>query len=241
MKKTVNDMFVYSSENNIKLLSSFNGSFWSDYVSNYAKYDKIFKRLYKSFVYFEQLDDEDIEDVVTNFTEAVEGHLILNQKKYSELYRINVVSDDDYSLLDNVNITEVMDREGSSTEGARSDSETQGQRSDSGTNNIGAQTVTDTGEVSPYDSENFFNNDKMSSSKGARSDSESYTKGAQSNSFSKGEQQNGYTEDYTFTRNGNNGNIVGADMLNKHSRYWNLYEFYSYIFGEIAKELLLTY
>ena len=241
MLKTVSDMYEYANGNEVKLLSAYNADFWADYIANYDKYDKIFKRLYKSFIYFEQIDDEEIEDVVTDFTEAVEGHLIINHKKYSELYRTNVVSDTDYSLLGNVNITEVMDREGSSTEGARSDSETQGARSDSGTNNIGAQTVTDTGEVSPYDSENFFNNDKTSSSKGARSDSESYTKGAQSNSFSKGEQQNGYTEDYTFTRTGNNGNIVGADMLNKHNRFWNLYEFYSYIFGEIAKELLLTY
>lgn len=238
--KTVKEMYDYSKENNVKMLSNFSADFWSDYVANYDKYDKVFKRLYSSFKYFEQLEDEPVEDVVVNFTEAVEGHLMLNRKKYDELYRTEIVSNSDYSLLDNVNITEVMDREGSNTQGARSDSETQGARSDSGTNNIGAQTVTDTGEVSPYDSEVFYNNDKVSSSKGARSDSESYTKGSQSNSFSKGEQQNGYTEDYTFTRTGNNGNIVGADMLNKHKKFWDTYSFYSYIFGEIAKELLLT-
>lgn len=233
-------MYKYSSENNVKLLSSFDADFWEDYVTNYEKYDRVFKRLYKSFVYFEQLDDEDVEDVVENFTEAVEGHLMLNEKKYAELYRMNVISDSDYSLIGNVNITEVMDKDGGKTEGQRSDSETLGQRSDSSSTNIGAQTITDTGKVSPYDSENFFNDSSNSSSRGARSDSDSFTRGSQQNSYTKGSQEDSYTEDYTFTRTGNNGSIVAADMLNKHKKFWNLFEFYSYIFGEIAKEMLLN-
>lgn len=311
MKKTVNDMFKYSSENNIKLLSSFNGDFWSEYVSNYNKYDKIFKRLYKSFVYFEQLDDEDIEDVVTNFTEAVEGHLIINAKKYSELYRINSLSNLEYSILHNVDITETMDKDGSKTEGQRQDSDSLGERIDSDsigqkqnsesigqkTNSdsigqredeesigrrvdttdttIGNQTITNTKEVSPYDSGSFNNESRDTSVSGSRMDGvnntigaqeNSYTQGAQQNSHTEGAQQNSYTEgsqqnshtlgaqqnsyikgsqndsyseDYTFTRKGNNG-VAAVDLLNKHKKFWDLFEFYSYIFGEIAKEMLLT-
>lgn len=240
MLKTVSDMYNYAKANNIKLLSNFDADFWEDYVTNYDKYDGVFKRLYKSFVYFEQLDDEDVEDVVTDFVQAVEGHLMINEKKYSELFRMNVVSDTDYSLLGNVDITETMDKDGGKTEGQRSDSETLGQRSDSSTTNIGSQTITDTGKVSPYDSENFFNDNSNSSSRGSREDSDSFTRGSQQNSYVKGSQEDTFTEDYTFTRKGNNGSIVAADMLNKHKKFWNLFEFYSYIFGEIAKEMLLN-
>ena len=311
MFKTVSEMYNYAKANDIKLLSDFDADFWEDYVANYDKYDGVFKRLYKSFVYFEQLDDEDIEDVVEDFTQAVEGHLMINEKKYSELYRMNVVTDTEYSLLGNVDITEVMDKEGGKTEGQRSDSETRGQkenseslgqkinseslgqrqdsdslgqredseslgrRIDDSESHVGTHTDTKTNEVSPYNNESFYNNEKVTDVSGPRIDtvqntlgaqqntrttgsqsnshttgsqSNSYTEGSQQNTFTEGSQQNSfvkgsqtdsYSEDYTFTRRGNNG-IAAADMLNKHHRFWSLFEFYSYIFGEIAKEMLLN-
>lgn len=309
--KTVKEMYDYSEENNVKMLSNFSADFWSDYVANYDKYDKVFKRLYSSFKYFEQSEDEPIEDVVLNFTEAVEGHLMLNRKKYDELYRINVLANSEYSFTGNIDITEVMSKEGEKTEGQRSDSETKGQkenseslgqkinseslgqrqdsdslgqredteslgrREDDAETRSGLLTKTSTSEVAPYNTETFYNKEKItdetspkidtsettigaqqntrttgsqSNSHTIGSQSNSFTEGSQSNSYVEGSQQNAYikgsqndtySEDYTYTKKGVNG-VSPTDMINKHYRFWNIFEFYSYIFGEIAKELLLT-
>lgn len=220
--KTIKELYKYSSTNNAKLLSNYDADFWSDYNTNYAIYDGVFKRLYSSFVFFEQEEDETVQEVVANFADAVKGHLMLNSKKYSELYRVNVLSDDNYDLTSNVNIEETMDKDNSYTKGSRTDSSN---------SSVGSQTVTDKKEVSPYDSENFYNDTENTQTLGARTDSNSFTSGGQNDSS---------TEDYTLTKKGNDGNVTSNDMLQKHKKFWDSFEFYSYIFGEIAKELLLT-
>lgn len=220
--KTIKELYKHSSTNNAKLLSNYDADFWDDYNTNYAIYDSVFKRLYSSFVFFEQEEDETVQEVVANFADAVKGHLMMNSKKYSELYRVNVLSDDDYDLTSNVNIEETMDKDNSYAKGARTDSSN---------SSVGSQTVTDKKEVSPYDSENFYNDTENTQTLGARTDSNSFTSGGQNDSS---------TEDYTLTKKGNDGNVTSNDMLQKHKKFWDSFEFYSYIFGEIAKELLLT-
>lgn len=218
---TVKNMYDYTKAGNVKLLSTFQADFWTDYITNYDKYDRLFYRLYRSFKYFLQEDGETTEEVVNSFVEDVYTHLLVNQKKYSELYRINVISDENYSLTDNYNMTETMDRDTSNSKGARTDSTTADE---------GAQIITNTGTTSPYDSENFFNEKSNSQNAGARHDAGSFISGAQSDSA---------TEDYTLTRVGNIGTMTATDMLDKHKKFWTMFEFYSYIFGEIAKELLI--
>ena len=88
MLKTVKDMYKYTSDNTLKLLSDYNADFWANYKTNYARYDKLFCRLYRSWFYFLQEHDETIAQITTNFTADVYAHLLLNEKKYSELYRI---------------------------------------------------------------------------------------------------------------------------------------------------------
>lgn len=294
--KTINDIFKYCNTNNIKMLSDYGADFWADYKSNYARYDALFRRKYLSFVYFLQDREETIQEVSNNFIADVYNHLLVNDKKYSELYRIHVIPDDEYSLTENYNIEEKMDRDttsnntntygsrsdsesetlgsrtdsGSETLGSRSDSgsETLGSRSDSGTNTIGAQSNSVTSKVAPYDSSTFANNTQEDTSLGNRSDSNSFTLGQQnnsnsstigqqdnststtigqqsnSNSFTKGEQldelDNVGTEDYTLTRHGNIGVQTVTDMLEKHKKFWTVWEFYNFIFYEISKELLLV-
>ena len=57
--------------------------------------------------------------------------------------------------------------------------------------------------------------------------------------FKNTNKENG-TEEYTLTRKGNIGVQTGADILKRHYDFWRPYEFYSFIFGEIAKELLIV-
>lgn len=225
MIKTVKDMYKYASDNSAKLLSNYASDFWEDYRTNYTTYDKLFCRLFRSWFYFLQERDEDISDIVTDFTADVYAHLLLNDKKYSELYRINVLPDDDYSLVNNYDMHEDMDKDTTSN-----NTNTYGSREDS--DGIGAQSNTRTNEVAPFDSSTFNNESKVSDSLGARSDT--HTKGSQEDTLN-----NTGTEDYALHRYGNIGVMTVTDMLRKHDEYWTMYEFYEKIFQDIARELLM--
>ena len=228
--KTVNDMYLYSNtQAHPALLSNYGADFWEEYRNNAARYDKIFRRTFLSFKYFLQESGEDISEITQNFTEDVYNHLMMNDKKYSELYRIHVVDDEDYSLLNNYNVTEKMDKDTSSN-----DTNTYGSRSDSGSDTRGAQSNSRTNTVAPYNTNSFQNDNKSDESIGQRMDSNSYTKGQQQDTLS-----NTGTEDYTLTRVGNIGIMTGTDMLQKHNNYWKVYEFYQMIFRDISRELLI--
>lgn len=223
--KTVKDMYEYSSKNTQKLLSDYNADFWANYKTNYAIYDKLFCRLYRTWFYFLQEHDETIADITGNFTADVYAHLMLNEKKYSELYRINVVDDTKYSLLDNYDMTETMDRDTTSN-----NTNTYGQRSDS--DSYGAQSNSTTTTVSAYNSSSFQNDNQVSESIGARSDS--HTKGSQEDTLN-----NTGTEDYELHRYGNIGVTTATDMMDKVRKFWTVWEFYEMIFRDIARELLM--
>lgn len=295
-QKTVNDMYNHTKAANTPLLSSYSAEFWADYVQNFARYDKLFRRLYKSFWYFDQLYDDSISIVTTDFTDEVYNHLLVNAKKYSELYRINVVSDEDFSIVDNYNITENMDRETgknttdvygqrndseSDTIGARTDSKSEslGQRNDSKSETIGsrqdstnytqgAQNNQTTVGIEGFNSSAFQDSDKTTDAIGARSDSNTSTVGSQSNSesstigaqsnssssttgaqtntksFTKGDQSDSHsdegTEVYTLTRRGNIGIKTAQEVMKEQKDFWTPYEFYTYIFRDIARELLMV-
>lgn len=230
MKKTINDIYKYTRSVGMMMLSNYPADFWSDYIANHSRYDSIFRRMYKSYVYFMQEKDDEIADISADFKEDVYNHLLINHKKYSELYRINQISDDEYSLLNNYNITEKMDRDTT-----KDNDNSYGARSDTTSNNIGQQTSNSTDKVSPYDTETLYNDSSNSTIMGARFDDGTYNKGSQDD-----ELRETATEDYTLTRVGNIGVMTATDMLDKHYRYWNMYEFYTMIFRDICKELLLV-
>lgn len=209
MLKTVNDMYKEASSKNVMLLSNYPATFWTEYIANYNRYDKLFRRMFKSFIYFMQEEDETITEITNNFTEDVYNHLLVNSKKYEELYRIHVIDDNVYSLTENYDISETMSKTGSSSTdnvyGARSDSGSavEGARNDSTTNDkgarkdttdtvIGSQTNDTVEKVAPYDSSTFANNTEKVDNNGSRTDSVTFNEGTQSDSssYSKGEQNN---------------------------------------------------
>ena len=225
--------------------------FWSDYRSNHTNYDRVFNRMFNSFKPFMQFGDETLEEVVNAFRQDVYDHLLINQKKYEELYRVQVIPDDDYSLINNYDMQEIMDKDVTdnqdNTYGQRSDSGsfTKGSRTDTGSNTKGQQSDNTTESVAPYDSVTFSPEKQIELLSGSRLDSTSFTEGQQldSSSSTKGQQKDDldrtYTEDYTLHRVGNIGVQTVSDMLGKHIKLWSLWEFYEYIFKEICKDLLL--
>lgn len=225
MLKTVKDMYKYASDNSSMLLSNYTSDWWKDYRDNYQRYDKIFLRFYRSWWYFQQEHDQTIAEITTDFTDEVYNHLMLNERKYAELYRIHVLPDEDYSLTNNYDMHETMDKDTTS-----SGSDTFGSRSDS--DSYGLQSVSTERTISSYNDATYQPDNNESTTLGSHQDS--HTKGAQSDSHS-----GSGTEDYTLHRYGNIGVMTVTDMLKKHSDYWTVWEFYELIFRDIARELLM--
>lgn len=214
----VKEMYQNAKTRDIKLLSNFSADFWSDYVTNYKKYDALFRRYFLSFHYFLQEDGEDVADITDNFIEDVYNHLLINEKKYSELYRVNVVDDEKYSLYNNYDMVEEMTKDGTADIGAQTSNSSQA---------LGSRTSEH--YVTSYDSDTarLDNNDNV----GAQSNSAEATSGARHDSN---------TEEYTLTRVGNIGVMTVTDMIDRHIKLWTKWDFYYYIFSEISRELLLV-
>lgn len=211
-KKTVKEMYDVTKSAGTPLLSNFNDVFWNDYIEHYTELDRYFARRYSSFRYFAQEESDTIEVVTQNFTSSVYEHLLVNKKRYEELYRVQSVNDNDYMLLDNYNVNETVTKEGSGNGSIVS-----GEREDK---------IYNTTMVSPFDSENFYNDTTSDGStrKGSETDTTN----------------NSYNETVTSSKKGNIGVQTGADMLGKHTNYWKNFDFYNLVFSEIAKELLLV-
>lgn len=211
-KKTVKEMYEVTKVAGTPLLSNFNDTFWNDYIEHYTELDRYFARRYCSFRYFAQEESDTVEVVTQNFTSSVYEHLLVNKKRYEELYRVQSVNDNDYMLLDNYNVNTSITKEGTGNGSIVS-----GEREDK---------IFNTTKVSPFDSENFYNDNTSDGStrKGSETDTTN----------------NSYNETVTSTKKGNIGVQTGADMLGKHTNYWKNFDFYNLIFSEIAKELLLV-
>ena len=110
---TVDDMYKEAKKNNIALLSTYGSGddFWKEYRDNFGYFDAIFRRRYRSFCYFMQEYGSVLSDLTTEFTLACYGVLLKNAKKYSELFRVQTISDEDYNLLYNYDMTEIMDKD----------------------------------------------------------------------------------------------------------------------------------
>ena len=251
----IGDIYKANRTDNSKMLSDFtipeqDVDFWAEYRTNYARYDSVFNRMFNSFWPFMQQDME-LSDAVSAFRDDVYNHLLINAKKYDELFRVQVIPDEDYSLINNYDMQEIMDKDVTdnqdNTYGQRQDSGsyTKGSRQDSTGTTTGEQTTTNSHKVAPYDSSTYAEDNQDSTVAGQRIDSVNFTEGQQldSSSNTKGSQKDDldrtYTEDYTLHRVGNIGVQTVSDMLAKHIKVWSMWEFYEYIFKEISKDLLL--
>lgn len=225
----VKDMYDYTSENSIKLLSDFTADFWTEYKNNYTYFDELFRKFYKNYLYFEQEDDAEVNEVQTDFTSSVYEWLLLNSKRYSELYRIHIADDTKYDIYGNINLVE------SNEHGYEKEKEAiYGQRTDVNNLQVGEQHFSGLDKNTPHNSnnENSFKSDANYS--GTRNDISQFTKGQENDNS--GEVLNG---SYETTTTGNNGNVLPVDIMNKHTNFWNKYCFYRLIFDELAEQFLL--
>jgi hypothetical protein len=147
--KTVNDMYKLTKDKE-SLLGEYPSDFWKEYLAQFKVYDVLFKNMFYSFGFFLQDESQETSEVLDDFQSAVYAHLAANDKKYSELFRVHVVDDEKYHLLDNYDIKETTHREesntGSDVLGSRVDktSDSIGARKDTTSDSIGARKDTAT-------------------------------------------------------------------------------------------------
>lgn len=133
----IKDIASYNKEENKMMLSNYDADFWKPYRDHYNYFDRLFMKKYRSWFPMDQ--EGDLEEVATDFTFDVKAWLMINDKRYSELYRIQTIADDEkYSLTDNVYETETITEEGEHSsefnKGSQTDTEdlsaTKGQQTD---------------------------------------------------------------------------------------------------------------
>ena len=201
--------------------------FWDlTYGAASAEYDREFARRYKNFYYLDFLEEEEKSASVTNFKSDVLSILTINQKRYEELYRIEVVTDEDDPLTYNYDLTEIT--------GAQHQENVKGSQENtigSHTDTIGAQT--NTHSVAPYNEATFAPESQDESTQrqdtiGQRQD----TEGSRTDTID--------TDEWTLTRKGNIGTMTASDLLEKHQKQWINFKFMELIFEDIQKQLLLV-
>lgn len=188
----IKDIASYYKEENKPMLSTYGSDFWKPYRDNFNYFDRLFMKKYRSWFPMDQ--EGDLEEVSKDFTFDVYAWLFTQEKRYSELYRILQIQDDDkYSLTDNVYEVESISEEGSHSsefnKGAQTDTEdlsaTKGQQIDTqdnsrtkgqeqidtdATNTTGATGKTITNSVSAYNDSTFANADKSVEADDSRQD-----------------------------------------------------------------------
>lgn len=258
-KYTIKDINKENKDNNKKMLSEYGSDFWSGYRANSQYFDRRFMTLYGSYFPYNQEPSEGIESVSDDFRYDVYSHLLVNDKRYSELYRVNVIQDNDaYSLTNNVDYTETYEEEThldrDFTKGAQTNSgtfeTTYGATSngESISRSYGAHDIDTTNSTSAYNESGYTPVDKSEVDDGAHTDTESNTyTGAQhvdsgTNGSTEGQRKDTTdddgTKEYTLHKVGNMGVQTVDDMLKKHWDNWSLFDFYGLIFAEIARDLL---
>lgn len=138
-RSRVKEIYDFCTENNIPMLSSYSADFWEAYVSNYRYFDRIFRNTYRNFVVF-SCEEGSAEANAVDWIFDVASWLKANHKRYSELWRLQVLSDVDYSILDPYHITEMHN-----TETDTSMTDNMGAKTDtkSGSYSFGAKSETD--------------------------------------------------------------------------------------------------
>ena len=145
----VRQMYNYARDNQLKLLSNYNSAFWNYYTSNNTFFDSLLSRRFKSFVFFDQEENDEVDIVTNNFISAVYEWLLVNDKRYSELYRPYTLTDEDYKLLRDYNVTIIHNGTNN-----HSGSVMLGQRTDVDINSIGSQEFSELNKIVPYNSNN---------------------------------------------------------------------------------------
>lgn len=97
--------------------TSTNFEFWDDVYKNADKavYDREFVRRYSGFRYYDFMEADTVSDAIADFKADVLSVLTINQKKYAEMYRIFLLTDEEMPITYNYDMTETTGAQHSET------------------------------------------------------------------------------------------------------------------------------
>ena len=237
MLRTVDSLYKMSKpggEENFALLTDFSSSqdvdWWEEYVTNFEIFDFQFKQQFKSFVFFDQDPEDTDDDVMEKWQATVFSWLAMNDKRYSELYRIHVIPDDEaYAITNNYDLHETYT---GSNSGAAS--QISGQRTDVTIDQIGSQNSAGQNNITGWNSNAENLRDSNTSQMGSRNENHQFTKGQETDTTrSQG------NDSHTLRRWGNIGVADVDTLLKHHADFWQLFNFYKIVFDDICKNFLL--
>ena len=237
--KTVKTLYKTATDNELLLLPSMTGddfAWWSSIYNNDTAedIDTLFARQYMSFMFYSPFRDliDDYTDLaaLSDFNNAVRTLFIKNCKKYSELYRVEVIPDNEaYALTNNYDIHETY-----SGTNATQGSAITGQRTDVTYDNMGSQNSASQDKVTGYNSSSEQTKDSSTVNTGTRSDTHQFTKGQEQDTSRTAGQ-----DSHTLRRYGNAGVMTVDDIIQKFKNSWLPWSFLQIIFDDICREYLL--
>lgn len=225
----VKDMYDYSVENNLKLLSNYSANFWTYYNNNHSYFDSFFSKRFKNFIYFDQDEDSSVDIITPTFISSVYEWLLVNDKRYSELFRPFELTDTEYSILHDYDITTTHSGQNDHTGAIIT-----GQRTDVDINNIGSQEFAELNKVTPFNSNDENSHDSTNSANGNRQDILQHTKGQQENT-----DRSQDLKSFNERSFGLKGGRTPAELLELHNKLWKVNNFYLMVIDEISREYLM--
>lgn len=234
--KTVKELYKISKDKEVTLFPEFDSEWWTDiYNSDTSEdIDILFTRYYASYDFYSSIEDmfDEYTDhyALTDFRQAVYALFMKNDKKYTELYRIHTIPDNEaYELTNNYDMHETY-----SGSNSLAGSSITGQRTDVTIDQMGEQEMSNLNKVTGYNSSAENTNDSSNSATGSREDTHQFTKGQeQDTSRTQG------TDTHTLRRYGNIGVMTVDDLLRKHTDFWLVWDFLQVIFDDICRDYLL--
>ena len=238
MMRTIKEIYKYDRDNDHSLLPLLSETedfdWWNNIYTDgtHEFIDELYARLYNSYKFYTIYDDNDYdaERASEDFRYAVFELFAKNNKKYTELYRIEVIPDDDaYALTNNYDLHETY-----SGSNAAQGASTTGQRTDVTIDETGSQTSSGLNKITGWNSASENTDNSNTGAMGSREDTHQFTKGQETDtSRSQG------TDSHTLRRYGNIGVMTIQDMLEKQKNVWLPWSFLQIIFDDICKEYLL--
>lgn len=193
---------------------------------SYKAYDREFSRRYRNFLYYDFMGADNLQDALADFQNDVNAILQLNQKKYQEMYRIFVLSDEDMPITYNYDMTETTGKQ-KTTFDKGSQENTYGQRTDT----IGQ--IENTHNVAPFNTTTpQTDSQDITAQRTDTTGQHTDTDGSRKDTTE--------SDAWTLTRRGNIGTQTAADVAGSFVKFFdNDFKFMLMIFEDICKQLLM--
>lgn len=156
---SVAELKTYSEDNTLPLFPIENDMpFWAGYATNFARFDRYFELTFRSWLYNRKFpEDATVASIFTAWQSDIDAWLFINEKRLSELFQVQILENNAYSIVNNYDAYEETTRANTGTQtnaasaqnnsmtyGEKTDTETIGAFSDSITETHGEQGETDT-------------------------------------------------------------------------------------------------